>query len=172
VLACEKDKHFHEHFIKAATKEKHKLLTRLLDSNLPTSNTKADLKTRAAHLKKKITENPIKTLSTKEIAIKAGMEKSYNLVYSFYSSTVHVNPLSLQEYIVFDENVGIKEIIWGPQHERSVGSLLSSMHTMILCLLGATSIFGVDCENSIGDMRAQWDKLNSKAKKKMAKRKA
>jgi hypothetical protein len=167
VSACEKDKEFHKVFIKASTRDKHRILSRILQHHEKAKvYTKKELEQTVSDLKAKIDNKDVPKLLTKEIAQKAGMDVSYNIVYSFYSLAVHVNPVSLQEYLVWDDNVGIKEIVWGPKYDHGISSMLSSMNTMIVCLLGAAKIFNLNMEAELKEILKQWDKLGNKLKKK------
>jgi hypothetical protein len=161
VAACEKDPDFHKSFIQASTRQKHQLLNKLLSNEgLVKVYEPTELRKAVSDLKAKLDDKDIPRLSTKDIATKAGMESSYELVYSFYSLSVHVNPTSLQEYIDWDDAVGIKGIVFGPDYKRAPSFMLSSMNTMVVCLLAGGRILGFDLENDLGEILEQWEQLS------------
>jgi hypothetical protein len=171
IAACEKDDKFHVIFLKASTRDRHRILDRLQQNqHKVTVYDKVELKKSVNDLEAKMKAVNIPRLQTREIAKKAGMELSYELVYSFYSLSVHVNPVSLQENVVWDEKVGIREILWGPRHERACSYMLSAMNTMIVSLLAVSRIFQLNVESELSEIFRQWEKLSKKYAKENPKK--
>jgi hypothetical protein len=98
-----------------------------------------------AALKKRIEEDKCKELPTIEIiSQRADLHSLYNTQYRLLSEQVHSLPISLDQFLIRDEEGEIAEFDWGPKHEDIDFILFTAIQILLIALDSITKLFEVD----------------------------
>ena len=93
-----------------------------------------------------------KTVSMKKLAKRAGLKNYYDVLYSHFSSDVHVGPGSLARYFILDENGAVTALRWSYDNREETPRLLMAVIEMRLHnMLCVNNIFQLSFEPVIAD---------------------
>ena len=68
-------------------------------------------------LRKEIEQHGLKKLAVEPIARRADLHHIYNAQYRLLSEQVHCLPISLDPFLVENQEGGLDSFDWGPKHE-------------------------------------------------------
>jgi hypothetical protein len=92
-------------------------------------------------LEKMIKSNGVKKITKRDIAVKAELESIYDTAYKILSSTVHIAPRDLGQYLNNNETENIQEISWGPDIEGIDIILFTAAESMLFVLSSLSNIY-------------------------------
>lgn len=95
-------------------------------------------------LKKEVKQHGYKKLEVEPIAQRAGLHHVYNTQYRLLSEQVHCLPISLDPFLVRDQEGEPSSFDWGPKHEDLDFILFTNMQTLHTALVSVTRLFSVD----------------------------
>lgn len=94
-----------------------------------------------AEIQDSIRENGAKSISSKDMAVKAGLEDWYNTAYSVFSGTVHSNARDLERHLVLDADGEIAALCNEPAIEELDRLFLTAAEITLMALIAIGKVF-------------------------------
>jgi hypothetical protein len=142
LVAIAKDKAFAQTYAENHTLQQLRYFRKakkLTGSRIPEVDDPKD-ELRAEQLAKKIEEQGIRTITTEDLARRAGLIEWYLTAYSLLSGTVHSRAGDLEEYLVLSDANEIKEFDWGPRTKGIKTVMMTAMGSMFMAAEHVKSI--------------------------------
>lgn len=95
-------------------------------------------------LKKEIEQHGLKKLEVEPIAKRADLHHVYNAQYRLLSKQVHCLPISLDPFMVENQEGGLDSFDWGPKHEGLDFILFTNIQMLFTALVPVTKLFSLD----------------------------
>jgi len=95
-------------------------------------------------LRKEIERHGLKKLEVEPIARRADLQHIYNAQYRLLSEQVHCLPISLDPFMVENQEGGLDSFDWGPKHEGLDFILFTNIQMLFTALVPVTKLFGLD----------------------------
>ena len=108
--------------------------------------TLTEIEEKIQEIKDEIAKNKIKMITKRDLAKSADLESYYDTIYHLLSSTVHINPGDLEQYLELTEERKVKEIKWGPIEEEIDNILFASIETMVLVMESISNMFEIELD--------------------------
>jgi hypothetical protein len=161
LCAIAKSEQFADEFILEDQRNRLKYVNkyRKLHGGIPPEVSKSEVELLEKQLQKEIKELEIKSKSTEQWSIDAGMHDWYLAVYSVLSDSVHSKVKDLERHLVINGSNEIKEFNWGPDDhdiEKILMTLIQGMLTGLKCTF---SLFNLIHEPEITAFEENLSKL-------------
>jgi hypothetical protein len=104
-------------------------------------------------IKKKISKRNVKEINKRDIARAADLESYYDTIYHMLSSTVHINPRVLEQYLELTEEGKFKEIKWEVAEDEIEVVLFASVEIMISIFESISQVFKID-------LKGNWESIH------------
>lgn len=95
-------------------------------------------------LRKEIEQHGLRKLDVEPIAKRAGLHHFYNTQYRLLSEEVHCLPISLDPFMVQDEDGELSSFDWGPKHDDLDLVLFTNIQMLLAALAAITKLFEVN----------------------------
>lgn len=95
-------------------------------------------------LRKEIEQHGLRKLEVEPIAKRAGLHHFYNTQYRLLSEQVHCLPISLDPFLVQDEDGELSSFDWGPKHDDLCLVLFTNVQMLLTALAAITKLFEVN----------------------------
>ena len=95
-------------------------------------------------LRKEIEQHGLKKLEVEPIAIRAKLHHIYNAQYRLLSEQVHCLPISLDPFMVENQEGGLDSFDWGPKHEGLDFILFTNIQMLFTAMVPVTKLFSLD----------------------------
>ena len=95
-------------------------------------------------LRTEIEQHDLKKLEVEPIAIRADLHHIYNAQYRLLSEQVHSLPISLDPFMVENQEGGLDSFDWGPKHEGLDFILFTNIQMLLTAMVPVTKLFSLD----------------------------
>lgn len=95
-------------------------------------------------LRKEIEQHGLKKLEVKPIARRADLHHIYNAQYRLLSEQVHCLPISLDPFMVENQEGGLDSFDWGPKHEDLDFIIFTNIQMLFTAMVPVTKLFSLD----------------------------
>ncbi len=95
-------------------------------------------------LRKEIEQHGLKKLEVEPIARRADLHYIYNSQYRLLSEQVHCLPISLDPFMVTNQEGELASFDWGPKHEDLDFIIFTNVQMLLIALVSVTKLFSLD----------------------------
>lgn len=100
-------------------------------------------------LRKEIEQHELKKLEVEPIAKRADLHHIYNAQYRLLSEQVHCLPISLDPFLVENQDGGLDSFDWGPKHEGLDFILFTNIQMLFAALVPVTKLFSLEKKDEL-----------------------
>lgn len=111
-------------------------------------------------LRKEIEQHALRKLNVEPIAKRAGLHHFYNTQYRLLSEQVHCLPISLDPFMVQDEDGELSSFDWGPKHDDLDVVLFTNVQMLLVALEAITQLFEVNRREKLGQIHQDLAELS------------
>jgi hypothetical protein len=104
-------------------------------------------------LRKEIEQHGLRKLDVEPTAKRAGLHHFYNAQYRLLCEQVHCLPISLDPFLVQDEDGELSSFDWGPKHDDLDFVLFTNVQMLLVALESITQLFEVDKKEKLEQIR-------------------